>query len=341
MTTMTIQKQGAKVTRNGERIEVTSVDKESRRKKKLASHPVRDINQVVLYGYVQLTTQAIQLLMKHNVPVFFMGPYGGITGKLVNDGSRFAKIRHRQLQMIAGNGPQVRRIATQIVKAKLHHQSELLQTLAQQMSQKQSQTLQKSAQGINELRRTCNRSTSLDAVRGYEGKGSAIYFAAIRSLLHPSWKFEKRAYYPPPDPFNAMLSLGYTMLRKDIETAIHLVGLDPYLGCLHEMADNRQSLVYDLMEEFRPLVVDRAALDLVLGNDISPAEFEFTGRKQRPVELGPKLLPLLNNAYETRASDVVFHRPSQSNQQLRNCFELQARIYARVVMGERQEYEGI
>lgn len=339
MTTLNIHTQGAKVTRNGERIQVQYKGDDAA--VKVDSYLVRDLTQLALFGAVQITTQAATLLMQHEVPVFLMGRHGGLVGKISKDGSKYAKMRHRQLQLVTSYGPQMRQIAVQLVRSKLRHQQGLLQTLSAQVAATKTGPLQSAVQHIENLRRDCGRSTSLDAVRGYEGRGSVLYFAAIRSLLDSRWEFTERAYFPPPDPFNAMLSLGYTMLRKDVETAVHLVGLDPYLGCLHEMADRKQALIYDLMEEFRPLIVDRAVLDLVFSGDVSPDEFTFTGNPKRPVHLGPKQLPLLNNAYEARASDIILHRPSQSQQQIRRCIELQTRIYARVVMGERQGYDGI
>ncbi|MCB0086005.1 MAG: CRISPR-associated endonuclease Cas1 [Caldilineaceae bacterium] len=340
MTTLYVNKQGASVNRLGERIEVSWYEKASQRKQVLATQPVRDLEQLVLYGNVQLTTPAAALLLRHDVHVIFLGRYGDYRGTLLHQGSKFARLRHRQL-LLSSRSDEMRQVAVQIVRAKLRHQRDLLQTLAEQVGSQSAGALQAAAQGIEQMRKACPSAGTLDAVRGFEGKGSAFYFGGMRTLLDKSWSFERRAYYPPPDPFNALLSFGYGLLRKDIEATAHLVGLDPYLGCLHEMEMSRPSLVLDLMEEFRPLLVDRATLDLVLGEKITPAEFTFTGRQDRPVELGEKLLPLVINAYETRSSDLVLHGPSQMQNTIRRCFELQARIYARVIMGERQEYEGV
>ncbi len=160
-------------------------------------------------------------------------------------------------------------------------------------------------------------------------------------MLHPAWSFQSRQYYPPPDPFNALLSFGYTLLQKDMETVAQRVGLDPYIGCLHALEYGRPSLVLDLMEEFRPLVVDYAMLHLAMGRKLQPKDFTFTGRKERPVELGQALIPVVIQAYEKRANDRILHRPSNAEQRLRTCYELQARIYARTVLGQRAHYEGV
>ena len=114
-----------------------------------------------------------------------------------------------------------------------------------------------------------------------------------------------------------------------------------YLGCLHALEYGRPSLVLDLMEEFRPVIVDQVMLNLALSGKIKAKEFVFTGREQRPVELGAELIPTVIKAYEERVNSAVEHSGSENRQTLRRCIELQARIFARTVLGSRHEYEGL
>lgn len=114
-----------------------------------------------------------------------------------------------------------------------------------------------------------------------------------------------------------------------------------FLGCFHAMTYDRPSLTLDLMEEFRPLAVDGVMLPLALTGKIKPTDFTFTGAAERPVELGDRLISAVIKAYEERMQHVVLHSPSGNQERLRRCIELQARIFARMVMGERNEYEGL
>jgi len=195
--------------------------------------------------------------------------------------------------------------------------------------------------GIERMKRDCSLARDPDMLRGYEGKAGAFYFAAVAALLDRSWSFQGRKYYPAPDPFNAALSFGYALLQKDVSATVQLVGLDPFLGCFHAMQYDRPSLVLDLMEEFRPLAVDRVILDLALTGKLKPTEFTFTGNEERPVELGAALIPRLIQAYEARVTSPLLHTPSGERNTIRRCIELQARIFARVVMGAREAYEGV
>ncbi|MCB9139683.1 MAG: CRISPR-associated endonuclease Cas1 [Caldilineaceae bacterium] len=340
MTILHVREPGAVVRRDAERLRVTLKDPTTRHQRELHAIPVRDVEQVMLYGNVQLTTQAAELCLRHQVDVIFAGAMGGYRGRLARDGSRYARLRHAQLRRSDRQQLSLE-IAAPLVRAKLAGQRYLLNRLTEQVSRDSAATLHAAATAVGRLQADTARALTLDALRGYEGKGSALYFGALRTLLHADWSFQTRQYHPPPDPFNALLSFGYTLLLKEMETIAQRVGLDPYIGCLHSLEYGRPSLVLDLMEEFRPLVVDYAMLDLALGKTLQPKDFTFTGRGDRPVELGPKLIPLVIRAYENRANDRIRHKPSDAEQRLRTCYELQARIYARTVLGDRARYEGV
>lgn len=334
MTVLYVREQGATVRREQEEVRVTLNGKE------LASSPVRDVEQVVLCGNVQVTTQAVALLMKHDVDVVFLSFAGTFRGRMIKSGSKFARLRHAQLQ-ISGDEKRCLPLAGAMVRAKLSNQRNHLHALAERSGNQVGGRLRRAAQGIDRMRRQSVQAATTDALRGYEGKSGVYYFGGIKDLLDTSWSFNGRKYYPAPDPFNALLSFGYTLLLKDVTAAIQMVGLDPFLGCLHALAYDRPSLALDLMEEFRPLVVDVTVLNLVLSGKIKAGNFTFTSNPKRPVELGSQLIPVVIEAYEKRMDETVMHRPGGSHNKLRRCLELQTRMFSRVVMGRRQQYEGM
>jgi CRISPR-associated protein Cas1 len=96
---------------------------------------------------------------------------------------------------------------------------------------------------------------------GIEGQAARDYFRGI-DLLVPGTA-AGRTRRPPLDPFNCLLSFGYGMLRVAVHGALEQVGLDPYLGYLHGIRPRKPALALDLMEEFRPLLVDRLAITLI------------------------------------------------------------------------------
>jgi CRISPR-associated protein Cas1 len=56
------------------------------------------------------------------------------------------------------------------------------------------------------------------------------------------------------NPVNSALNLAYFVLAGRIERAIVARGLDPAVGSLHTERDGRNSLTYDLIEAYRPLL---------------------------------------------------------------------------------------
>lgn len=97
---------------------------------------------------------------------------------------------------------------------------------------------------------------SLESLRGYEGAAAAAYFGGFTQLFAPALNFTGRHKRPPPDPVNACLSLGYTLLHYDAVRACHIVGLDSLLGFYHDLSFGRESLACDLMEPLRPVMDD-------------------------------------------------------------------------------------
>jgi CRISP-associated protein Cas1 len=48
------------------------------------------------------------------------------------------------------------------------------------------------------------------------------------------------------DEINALLNYRYAILESEVRKDINATGLDPAIGFLHELADSKTPLVYDL-----------------------------------------------------------------------------------------------
>lgn len=343
MTTIYVKEQGAKVGRSGERLEVRQNGTI------IESFPLAQVEQVVLMGNVQLTTQAVATLLERDVDVVFLSSYGKFRGRLTGLGAKNAALRQRQLQLMADERFTLR-LAKSIVDGKIHNQRVVLQRQRERLEQLPGRGLrvrfnrdpfERGLQGMLQMQRQAAGAADLDALRGYEGKAAAFYFAALRTFLDPAWGFKQREYYPPPDPFNALLSFAYSLLQKEVVAAVSTVGLDLYLGFFHAVDPGRPSLALDLMEELRPYVADRLVLALVNGNRLQPAAFRWTGNPRRPVELGEAGTTLVLQAYGERLETKLHHPLAGPGGEttLRQAIGLQARRLARVIAGREAAYE--
>ena len=327
MGTVYVKEQGAVVRRNGERLRVT------RRKEELSSVPLVNLDQLALMGNIQLTTPAAALLLERGVDVVFLSKYGKFRGRLMRSGSKFAQLRRRQLEMSMDEQIALA-IARPIVVAKIRNQRVVLQRRVERVP-----GARRALKGMMRMSQRAERAHTLDTLRGFEGKAGAFYFEAVRALLPATWGFEKRAYHPPPDPANSLLSFGYTLLLKDVTAAIHRVGLDPYLGFFHALARDRPALALDLMEEFRPVIVDSMFLEIVARNQLRPQDFERSRNPRRPCQLGDAGVRVVLEQYEQRLQANLFHPLAGGETSYRRAVELQARQMARVVRGEDSAYQ--
>jgi len=181
------------------------------------------------------------------------------------------------------------------------------------------------------------KAQALGGVVAAEGYGAACYFGAIREVLKQELGFTGRARRPPPDPVNAMLSLGYTLLLQTAQWAVQTVGLDPHIGFLHAVAYSRPALALDLMEEFRPVMADSVVLRLVNTRRIREEHF-VRAEDGTGVYLNEDGKRRFLEQYEERMMTRVVYPATGEQVTYRRCMELQARHLARVVLGRDPEY---
>jgi CRISP-associated protein Cas1 len=170
-----------------------------------------------------------------------------------------------------------------------------------------------------------------------EGAGSAAYFRCFGTLLNDSrqWPFPGRVKRPPTDPVNSLLSFGYSLLTNKVADAVQLVGFDHFVGYLHSSVYGRPALALDLMEEFRPIIVDSVVLTMLNKRMLTPADFV--------VELGAYRLKderrkVFFTQFEERLNEEVIHPLFGYKVTYRRCLELQARLLGKALTGEIDEY---
>jgi CRISPR-associated protein Cas1 len=120
---------------------------------------------------------------------------------------------------------------------------------------------------------------SLTVLDGIEGAAARAYFDGLMEFNRSTMKWPGRQKHPSIDPLNALLSLAYTLLMHELAALLEGVGLDPYLGFLHQVDYGRPSLALDLVEAFRHPVADRLVLTLVNRSVIGEEDFSSGGER--------------------------------------------------------------
>lgn len=151
------------------------------------------------------------------------------------------------------------------------------------------------------------------------------------------FEFKSRNRRPPKDPVNSLLSLGYALLRHDIQSAVNIVGFDPYLGYLHFDRYGRPSLALDMMEEFRSLVVDAIVLSTINQKRLTLDNFVSEPLSQA-VSLTQDGLKIFLRLYEEKKQSKFKHPVLQKQCTYQECFEIQARLLSKYLMDETDKY---
>lgn len=235
-----------------------------------ASFPVHGLEGIRIYGCAQLSTQVMQFCMREGVDVSFFTSAGRYIGHLETLGISGLDSRHGQYR-IAENEKLSLKIARRIISAKIANQRTFLQRNAKG-------DVKEEIKALRWLRQQTGKAHSREELMGIEGRAAALYFQSFAKMIVPQefkTSFEGRNRRPPKDPVNCLLSLGYSTLASELTGICHGVGLDPACGFFHAPRYGRPALALDIMEEFRPLIVDSVVLSLLNRGAIDMSDFDM------------------------------------------------------------------
>lgn len=319
--------------------------------------PLAHVDNVIVFGNVSLSAPIVQLLLDHGIQASFLSYGGRFRGRLTPAATRGAVLRQAQYR-VAENPERKHELARAFVRGKLLNARNRLLRFARQerrMAQgegershgAQSMTgseeappagaeLRRLARDVNALVGGLERASTLDTLRGIEGHAARLYFSGFRLRVKSSgFAFERRTRRPPRDPVNALLSFGYALLQAQIDGFVQAVGLDPYVGYLHEVRHGKPSLVLDVMEEFRPVFVDGLVLTLLNRQQLQAQHFK---ERMGGVELTDEGRRVFLGEFEDRLRTEFTHPLLKERVTWRRCFEVQVRILARALLGQVPAY---
>ena len=323
-----VQAHRARVGKKGDCLEI-AVDDEVTSRPRLA-----EISKLVVMGNVYVTTPALHELMRREIPIAWHSYGVWFLGHTIGTGHGNVELRTRQFEA-SFDAEHCLQIARGLTQAKIRNCRTLLR--------RNSRTPEVTETALVDMRRLAEqagRARSLDSLLGIEGAAAASYFGNFTHMLvrseDPDWPFEfgKRNRRPPTDPVNALLSFGYAMLTRTLTTTINGTGLDPYRGFYHQPRFGRPALALDLMEPFRPLLVDSFAVRAINNGELDQGDFVHT---PVGVNLNPAGRKKAIAAFERRLDQEVTHPQFGYSADYRRIIELQVRLLGRHLLGELDE----
>ena len=235
------------------------------------------VSQIIVIGRLTITGSAFYVLFQYQISVIFLKKNGKNIGRLLYSDKKNTVLRHKQHE-VCSNPELVASIAKDIVRGKIHNQYLFLQRINRKNNNSDARRIESNLAEMNRIRRLLESADDITAIRGYEGDASRIYFSCFGLNINCEWtKFKTRSKNPPLDPVNAVLSFLYTVLAHRIGIYVYELGLDPGVGTLHAISYGRDSLIYDLIEEFRTPIVDTLACSLFNLGILKADDFRIEG----------------------------------------------------------------
>lgn len=323
-----VTEQGTKVGLDGSVLVVRDRDRKVRGTSRLM-----ELSQVVMYGNVQISAQALHELFDRGIPVCWLTFGGWLRGLSEGLGHNNVLLRRTQMRH-ADDGVMCLKLARRFVRNKIANCRTLLR-------RNHSDAPESALRELQRRMADCDEASEISQLLGIEGNAARVYFENFSGMLKPveeesfDFDFTVRSRRPPKDPVNALLSMAYSLLAKDVTLTARAVGLDPFVGFFHQSRYGRPALALDVMEEFRPLIADSVVLSAINTGVIRSSDFIRSGIG---VALTSDARRRFIAAYERRLEEEVTHPVFGYRASYRRTLEVQCRLLSRFLIGEIDEY---
>ena len=292
MTTLYVTDSGSYLSISGKRLEVKKSGE------LLKSVSLEKLENLVLIGWVSISSPLMVDLMERELPVTWISGTGKTYGRL--EPTTGINIERQREQFRRGDNEKFcLNLAQKFIAAKIRNSRVML---ARWNRERNIEKLNSIIQDMKDCEKIASEENSIESILGYEGYSAKLYFQSLGQIVPAEFEFEKRTRQPPKDPFNSMLSLAYTLLMYECYTAIRSKGLHPYMGFLHQIKKGHPALASDIMEEWRAIICDSIIFDLVSHKQVSVNDFEPPNAQNGGIYCRGEVLKKVIQAFEKKLS---------------------------------------
>jgi CRISPR-associated protein Cas1 len=300
----------------------------------LAQFPMLALQNIFCFGQVGVSPALMAACLESTVGLSFFTEFGRFQAQVLGMPKGNVLLRRTQYRW-ADDAERSLSVARLMVAAKVGNCRAVL--LREQRNHGDSADLAKAAQMLAALLENIRHARSVPQLLGLEGEAAIVYFGVFAHLLRaPGFAFCGRVRRPPVDPVNALLSFAYTLVASECTSALAGVGLDPYVGFLHQDRPGRRSLALDLMEELRAPMAERFVLTLINRGQIKLTDFvtEATGA----VQLRDDARKVFLTAFQERKKETLRHPYLNENIELGLIPHAQSLLLSRHLRGDMAYY---
>ncbi len=249
------------------RVEAGRVIVESPQDQQVLNVPTGSVERIVCFGAVGISAGLRSWALDTDVDMVFISRRGSYLGHAWAAAGRRRMTRLRAQISVADDNDRRIPFARAVVEAKVRKQMILLQRIARRDN---TELVTAAVRKLDRLLAMLPECATRDELMGIEGTAAREYFAVLGQIVPEGLRFTGRSRQPMADVMNAALSYGYAIMLGEAVSALCAAGLDPAIGMLNVEEDRRPSLALDLMEEFRPLIVDQVVVSAARRAELRP-----------------------------------------------------------------------
>ncbi|WP_047152755.1 type I-B CRISPR-associated endonuclease Cas1b [Aneurinibacillus tyrosinisolvens] len=239
------------------------VDHEEKKK----SLPVERIDNIYVFGEVDLNSSFLNLMNQHDVRVHFFNYYGFYSGTFYPRSKKISGFTVVQQSAHYLDLDKRLFIAKSFVQSASFH---MLRNLRHY-----KEKVQEHIDSILTYTKLIDKTVKVQELMGVEGMIRQTYYESLNQFLPEEFAFDKRSKRPPNDPLNALISFGNSLCYTAVLSEIYKTHLDPTISFLHEPSSKRFSLSLDLAEIFKPLLVDTVIFTVLNKKVINKRDFDY------------------------------------------------------------------
>lgn len=270
--------------------------------------PLHNLENIVYFGYPGASPALMGACAERNIGLCFLTPNGRFLARVVGRVKGNVLLRKKQYQVSEDEDESTRISANFLIGKIANCRTVISRALRDHAMLVDVSALSQASAGLREIIRAIPQCASGADLMGFEGSAAKIYFSVFDHLIlqqRDDFSFKERSRRPPMDNINALLSFLYTLLASEAASALETVGLDPYVGFLHQDRPGRPSLALDLMEELRPVFADRLVLSLVNRRQINGKG--FTRKESGGVLMDEDTRKKVLVAWQERKKEQIIH----------------------------------
>ena len=324
---------------DGETVVVRKEDKAAGKNVTAMRLPLHNLEAIVCFNYQGVSPALMGACAERNIDLCFLTPNGRFLARVVGRVRGNVLLRKRQYE-ISEDEADSTRIAQSFLIGKIANCRKVLERAIRDHAMLVNvEALGQASTSLRETIKQLPECACTSDLIGFEGSAAKTYFGVFDQLIlqqKRDFDFRERSRRPPLDKMNALLSFLYTLLTNETASALEAVGLDPYVGFLHQDRPGRPSLALDVMEELRPVFADRLALSLVNRKQVSGKG--FVEKENGGILMDDETRKKVLTVWQERKREMILHPYLQEKIEFGMLPYAQALLLARHLRGDLDAY---